>query len=92
MAGDYHINDIYQGGYSSLKPKYGDVFTGYRTSAGSLGLTTDPRTANIIQDASSKLATGIKQIEISAVQPEIFESIPQQHLTKNLMKAFFHNL
>jgi len=80
MAGDYHINDIYQGGYSSLKPKYGDVFTGYRTSAGSLGLTTDHRTANIIQDASSKLATGIKQIEISAVQPEIFESIPQQHL------------
>ncbi|MCK4647838.1 sugar phosphate isomerase/epimerase [Candidatus Pacearchaeota archaeon] len=78
--GDYHISDIYQGGYSSLKPSYGDVFTGYRINAGSLGLTTDPRNANVLQEASSKLATGVKQIEISAVQPEVFESIPKQQL------------
>ncbi len=78
--GDYTISDIYQGGYSSLKPNYGDVFTGYRTSAGSLGLTTDLRTANMLQEASSKLSTGIKQIELSGVSPEIFESIPKQHL------------
>jgi len=77
---DYRINNIYQGGYSSLKPDYGDIFTGYRTSAGSLGLTTDPRSANILQEASSKLRTGVKQIEISAVSPEIFESIPNQQL------------
>ena len=76
--GDYHISDIYQGGYSSLKPSYGDVFTGYRINAGSLGLTTDPRSANVLQEASSKLATGVKQIEISAVQPDVFESIPKQ--------------
>ena len=78
--GDYHISDIYQGGYSSLKPSYGDVFTGYRINAGSLGLTTDPRSANVLQEASSKLATGVKQIEISAVQPDVFESIPKQQL------------
>ena len=78
--GDYHVSDIYQGGYSSLKPSYGDVFTGYRINAGSLGLTTDPRSANVLQEASSKLATGVKQIEISAVQPEVFESIPKQQL------------
>jgi len=75
-----YINNVYQGGYSSLTPSYGDVFTGYRVSAGSLGLTTDPRTANILQEASTKLSTGVKQIELSAVSPEIFESIPQQHL------------
>ena len=78
--GGYHINDIYQGGYSSLKPTYGDVFTGYKDSAGSLGLTTDPMNANVLQEVSSKLATGVKQIEISAVQPEVFESIPKQQL------------
>ncbi len=80
MAGDYSINDIYQGGYSSLSPSYGNVFSGYMVKAGSLGITTDPRTANVLQDVSSKLATGAKQIELSAVSPEVFESIPKQHL------------
>lgn len=79
---NYTIGDIYQGGYSSLTPSYGygDIFTGYRVSAGSLGLTTDPRVANMLQEVSAKLSTGVKQIELSAVSPEIFESIPQQHL------------
>jgi sugar phosphate isomerase/epimerase len=77
---EYTISDIYQGGYSSLKPQYGDIFTGYRINPATLGLTTDPRTANILQDASTKLSTGAKQIEISAVSPEIFESIPNQQL------------
>ncbi len=80
MTGDYTINDIYQGGYSSLSPSYGNVFTGYMIKAGSLGITTDPRTANILQDVSSKLSTGVKQIELSTVSPEVFESIPKQHL------------
>jgi len=78
--GDYHISDIYQGGYSSLDSEYGNSFGNYRVAAGSLGLATDPRTANILQEASAKLSTGVKQIEISAVQPEVFESIPKQHL------------
>jgi len=77
---DYTINDIYQGGYSSLNPKYGNVFTGYRVNPGSFGLTTDPRTANVLQDASSKLATGAKQIEITGISPETFESIPDTQL------------
>jgi len=78
--GDYTISNIYQGGYSSLNPSYGDVFTGYHVEAGSLGLTTDPRTANILKDASAKLASGVKQIELALVSPEIFDSIPKQHL------------
>jgi sugar phosphate isomerase/epimerase len=77
---EYTISDIYQGGYSSLKPQYGDIFTGYRINPATLGLTTDPRTANILQDASAKLNTGAKQIELSAVSPEVFESIPKQQL------------
>ncbi len=78
--GGYSISNIYQGGYSSLSPKYGDVFTGYRVNPGSIGITTDPRTANVIQDASTKLATGAKQIELALVSPEIFDSIPKQQL------------
>ncbi len=78
--GDYTISNIYQGGYSSLSPKYGDVFSGYRVNPGSFGLTTDPRTANVIQDVSTKLNAGVKQMEIAAVSPEIFDSIPKQQL------------
>jgi sugar phosphate isomerase/epimerase len=78
--GDYTISDIYQGGYSSLSPKYGDVFTGYRVNAGSLGLTTDPRTANLLQDASRVVNAGAKMMEVVGVSPEIFDSIPKQQL------------
>ncbi|MCL5018389.1 MAG: TIM barrel protein [Candidatus Pacearchaeota archaeon] len=80
MSADYNIKNIYQGGYSSLSPKYGDVFTGYRINPSSFGLTTDPRNANVLQDVSSKLSSGAKHIEMSAVSPEVFESIPDQQL------------
>ena len=76
--GEYTINNLYQGGYSSLSPSYGDIFTGYSVEAGSLGMTTDPRTANILKDVSTKLAAGAKQIELALVSPEIFDSIPKQ--------------
>ena len=71
----YTISDIYQGGYSSLNPSQNDYMT-----AGSFGMTTDPRSANILQEVSTKLSSGVKQIEIEAVSPEIFDSIPQQQL------------
>ncbi|MCK9568103.1 TIM barrel protein [Candidatus Pacearchaeota archaeon] len=77
---DYSVSNIYQGGYSSLKPQYGDIFTGYRINPGSLGITTDPRTANIVQEATSKLNMGVKQIELALVSPEVFDSIPRQQL------------
>jgi len=77
---DYTISDIYQGGDSSLAPKYGNIFTNYRVNPATFGMTTDPRTANILKDASTKFNTGMKHIEISAVTPEVFESIPDQHL------------
>jgi sugar phosphate isomerase/epimerase len=79
---DYHVSDIYQGGYSSFSPKYGDVFTGYRTAASGISLATDPRTANVLQETAAKLATGVKKIEISTTQPDIFESIPKQHFAE----------
>jgi len=82
MSADYQIKDIYQGGYSSLNPKYGDIFTGYRINPSTFGLTTNPRTANVLQDVSSKLSSGAKHIEVSAVTPQVFESIPDQQLVE----------
>jgi len=72
--GGYKIPDIYQGGYSSLEPSNSYM------AAGTLGMTTDPRTANVVQEVSTKLSSGVKQIEIAAVSPEIFDAMPKQQL------------
>ncbi len=77
---DYKINDLYQGGYSSFDSEKGNNFTGYKIPAGDFGMTTDIRTANVLQDFSSKLQMGVKAIEVSGVSPEIFESMPKQQL------------
>src|SRR5690606_9082150 len=64
---------------SSLKPSYGDAFTGYRARMSDIGITTDPRTANIIGEVSSKLAPGNKVVELTLIQPQLLESVPKQH-------------
>lgn len=78
-VGDYTISDIYQGGYSSFKPSYGDLFTGYNISAGELGMTTDPRSANQIQALGQTLNQGVIPVEVGALNPEVFDQIPKQH-------------
>ncbi len=79
--GDYHISDIYQGGYSSLKEDYGPVFTGYRVDVSKLGISTDPRTANILKEVSEKITPGGKVIELSLIDlGEATASVPKQHL------------
>jgi len=76
---EYKINDIYQGGYSSFKSDYGD-FVGYRVPNKAIGITTDPRVADVMTEVSQKIAPGGKTVELSLVSPEVFESIPDQHL------------
>ncbi len=80
MTGEgYSINPIYTGGYSSLKSNY-DKSTSYdnKISAGTLALTTDPRTMNLVADVSTKLSSGIKNIDVTAVTPEYFDNISKQ--------------
>ena len=80
-SGDYEIKNIYQGGYSSLDPSssgYSNSFTGYRTNAGDVGLAIDARTANVVQEISTKLSSGTKNIELTQVFPEVFNAIPKQ--------------
>lgn len=78
---DYTIENIYQGGYSSLKPSsQGNVFGGYGVGAGDIGLAVDARTANVLKEISSKLSSGAKTIEVTQVFPEVFDSIPQDQL------------
>lgn len=76
---NYTIENIYQGGHSSLNPSYGDVFTGYRVSAGQLGAPTKPDTANQIQHLNLLLNQGMIPIEVGALDPRVFDQIPKQH-------------
>lgn len=75
----YTINPIYTGGYSSLKSNY-EKGTSYdnKIKAGTIGLTTDPRTMNLVGDVSTKLSSGVKYIDVTAVTPEYFDNISKQ--------------
>lgn len=77
---NYEIKDLYQGGYSGLKPNYGEFSAGYKSSASKLGVNVDPRTANILQSVSSSINPGQKNVELEWVTEELMDSIPKQHL------------
>jgi ElaB/YqjD/DUF883 family membrane-anchored ribosome-binding protein len=73
MATEYfHTGSVY-----SMDPGYGQVLESYQSR---IGLATDPRTANQLQEISKKLNVGARAIELSTVSADIFESIPDQHL------------
>mgnify|MGYP001619146976 FL=1 len=71
---------FYDGTPGSLDPESGDIFTGYRVPAGAIGATTSIQTANQLKEVNNLLNQGIKNIEISTINPEVFEMIPDQHL------------
>lgn len=85
---DYSINGIYQGGYSTLDPKKSDLYTGYSTSAKTIGMPTDPRVANILKELNSKVNPGQQVMDIVLINPEIVDAIPKQYVeeTKRLAK------
>jgi sugar phosphate isomerase/epimerase len=64
---------------------YGDLFTGYRVRFQDIGMTTDPRTNNLIEEVSKKLSSGVKTIEMTGLQmgegppSQFLETIPKQH-------------
>ena len=80
--GNYKITTAYPGGYNQLDPEYGSIFTGYRTGGDTLGMSLDPRTANILKEFSDKLASGQKTVELSMIMPETVDTIPKHHLNE----------
>ncbi|MBS3090122.1 sugar phosphate isomerase/epimerase [Candidatus Pacearchaeota archaeon] len=80
MGGDYQF---YGGAAYTINPDNDELFQGfssYRAPAGSFGISTDPRTANQLKAVADKFNTGTKAVEVSAITPNILESIPNQHL------------
>jgi sugar phosphate isomerase/epimerase len=80
-----YSENFYAGADYGLKANYVDdfstgMFPAYRMSTASLGLPTDPRTANQLKAISDKLNTGAKTIEASGVQAATWETVPDPHL------------
>lgn len=74
---------LYEGSPSYLTPKEDAlkyISAGYQSSFSSLGLATDPRTANQLGELNIKLNPGAKHMEVGAIQGAVMESIPDQHL------------
>jgi hypothetical protein len=76
---EYAINKIYQGGYDSLDPNKNPYFTGYTTSASSIGTSINPQTANQLGEINRVLNQGFVPVEMGTLSQDIFESIPKQH-------------
>lgn len=79
---DNNLITEYPGGYDTFKPQqgYDSIFTGYNIPAGQLGMSTDARTANVLQEVNTKLNMGAKTLELSQVSPEVFEAVPKGQL------------
>ena len=72
-------NEYFYGGKTyNLDPKYGSPIM-YGSNFSQLSSALDPRTANQIKEATETLNTGIRNLEVGNVQPDVFESVPKQH-------------
>ncbi len=68
---------IYRGS-EFLMPRYNPV--GYQEKIANMGMSLDPRTANQLKEINVKINPGLKHIEITGIQPQVFESIPEEHI------------
>lgn len=69
---------IYPGTTYLLDPSYN--FLGYRVPVSEMGGTTSIQTANQLREVSKLLNQGMKTTEVSVIQPEVFEMMPDEHL------------
>ena len=73
-------DNFYKGADYGFDPEYGGTSQAYSSNlSANIGLTSDARTANQLKATSQALNTGATTVEVGAVSPDIFESIPQQH-------------
>ena len=81
---------FYGGNYSSLDPKFGEYFAGYRMNAAQVGFPGSPSTANQLGETVNALKQGVKAFEVSllGIQGDPDQTIPKQHFKemKALMK------
>ncbi|MCD4666280.1 hypothetical protein K8R47_00535 [archaeon] len=66
--------------YQNFKKDYfSSSEKGYHMMHSMMGIPLSPQTANQLQEATTRLNAGVKNIELSALNPETMEAIPKQH-------------
>jgi len=90
-SGGYAVENIYEPGASSFTPSSDGHYLGKQNliSAGQMGMHTDPRTANQLNELSTKLNVGTKLMEIGTMDMPTFDTIPQEHWHEMRRKAKF---
>jgi hypothetical protein len=90
-GGGYTIENIYEPGASSFTPSSEGHYLGKQNliSAGQMGMTTDPRTANQLGELSRNLNVGTKVIELMTMDMPTWDTIPQEHWHEIRRKAKF---
>ena len=73
-----NFESIYSGASFLLDPEYS--YMGYRIPTRELGGTTSIQTANQLKEVNNLLNQGIKNTEVSVINPEVFEMMPKDHL------------
>jgi sugar phosphate isomerase/epimerase len=74
-----YTHNFYEGGSYSPVPDSYTTPNSPQIPAEQIGLATDARTANQIQEVQKKLRTGAKTIEVSpSIDPTTFDSIPKE--------------
>jgi sugar phosphate isomerase/epimerase len=58
--------------------EYSEFSTGYKMLPSAIGAPTKIDTANQIADVSARLNEGMRTVEVGALSPEVFETIPKQ--------------
>ncbi len=71
---------FYEGGVSSLKPDFGDYFSGYRMNASQLGFPGSAQTANQLGETINAIRQGVKAFEVTLADiQDVSQTIPKQH-------------
>lgn len=73
-------NIYYPGNTSYATSEYSPVFTNYKINAGRLGATTSIQTSNQVREVTNLLNQGLANVEVSVINPDVFEMIPKDHL------------
>jgi hypothetical protein len=74
----YGFESLYPGASYLLDPGYN--FEGYRVPTGEIGGTTSIKTSNQLSEVSKLLNQGFKATEVSVINADVFEMMPEDHL------------
>ena len=85
--GDYTLDNFYSELPYNFKPSSDIPQTGYQIDANQLGTVLNPTVANQVGELNMALNSGVVPVEVGALDPKLFDTIPKQHFQEMRRKA-----